>query len=282
MVNPSSGNAAQITQWNTTSGLTWVRFQEQLDRLIEPLGMEAMRMLAPQARESILDIGCGCGQTTVELAGRVGPQGRVVGVDVSVPMLEVARRRTPPAHGARPEFLELDAESAALGTGVYAAAYSRFGVMFFSDPAAAFANIRAALKRGGRLAFVCWRPLIDNPWMHVPLQAARPLLPALSPADPNAPGPFAFANEDRVRSILAAAGFASIAFSRHDTRIGGADAEQTVNLALRVGPLGAALREHPDCEAAAAVAVRDALRAYATPHGVWMPASTWVVCASAG
>jgi SAM-dependent methyltransferase len=128
----------------------------------------------------------------------------------------------------------------------YDAAFSRFGVMFFADPVAAFANVLRALKPTGRLSFVCWRPLSENPWMHVPLEAARSLLPPASPSDPTAPGPFAFANPDRVRSILTAAGFSRIAIDPFDTPIGGADLAQTVDLALRIGPLGATLREQPD------------------------------------
>ena len=175
-------NAAQIQDWNAAVGRTWTQFQEQLERQLDPLGREALRALAPMPGEHILDIGCGCGATTLDLAVRVGPVGSVVGVDISVPMLDVARRRPRPADAGAAEFLQLDAQYDPLGS-VFDAAFSRFGVMFFSDPVAAFKNILTSLKHGGRLAFVCWRRLEENPWVRVPLEAARPFLPDAAPAD---------------------------------------------------------------------------------------------------
>jgi SAM-dependent methyltransferase len=131
--------------------------------------------------------------------------------------------------------------------------------MFFSDPVAAFTNIRESLKPSGRLVFVCWRPLNQNPWMRAPLEAALPLLPPIPPFDPMAPGPFAFADAGRVQSILASAGFGSVKVNPFDAAIGGANLEQTLQLALNVGPLGAALRENPQCSETVANAVRDLL-----------------------
>jgi SAM-dependent methyltransferase len=273
-----SSNAAQIEDWNAAVGRTWTQFQEQLERQLEPLGREALRALAPIPGEHILDIGCGCGATTLDLAVRVGPVGSVVGVDVSVPMLDVARRRSRPADAGAAEFLQLDAQHDTLGS-AFDAAFSRFGVMFFSDPVAAFKNTLTSLKPGGRLVFVCWRRLEENPWVRVPLEAARPFLPDTAPADPTAPGPFAFAAASRARSILIDAGFASVAATPFDTLIGGADLEQTLKLALRVGPLGAALREHPELEPPVAGPVRDALRSYLTAAGVQMRCATWIVSA---
>ncbi len=277
-----SANAAQIEYWNATAGETWALFQEQLDRQIAPLGMEALRVLAPAQGEAILDIGCGCGQTSLDLARRVGSAGRVVGVDISAPMLEVARRRQLSDLTRPPEFREVDAQSGALGHAVYDAAFSRFGLMFFSDPIVAFSNIRHALKPRGRLGFVCWRPLQENIWMLAPLNAALPLLPAAPPADPLAPGPFAFADAARVRSILQDAGFGSVTIKPFDVLIGSGDLEQTLALTFKVGPLGAALRENPDQKEKVADAVREALTHYATPAGVLMPAAVWIVLAHNG
>ena len=127
-------NDAQIDYWNTSAGETWVRHQQQLDRQLEVLGLEAMRVLAPATGERIVDIGCGCGETTLELSAYVGPSGAVVGVDISEPMLEVARRRDPPAGVVRPAFRNLDAQTADLGQAAFDGAFSRFGVMFFADP----------------------------------------------------------------------------------------------------------------------------------------------------
>jgi SAM-dependent methyltransferase len=274
----TSSNAAQIEYWNTSVGETWARFQEALDRQVEPLGLAAMDVLCPAEGEHIVDIGCGCGQTSLALAARVRPSGSVVGVDISQPMLDVAFRR-PRTADLQVTFRKLDAQTGDLGDDLFDAAFSRFGVMFFSDPVAAFANIRASLKPGGRLAFVCWRALNENPWMQAPLQAALPLLPPLAPPDPAAPGPFAFADPSRVRSILADSGYGSVTINPFDADIGGEDLDQTLKLALRIGPLGRALREHPEFVGNVTDAVRDVLSEYLTSNGVRMPAAVWIALA---
>jgi SAM-dependent methyltransferase len=279
-IQETSSNAAQIEYWNTTAGETWAQFQEALDLQIEPLGVAAMDVLRPAAGEHIIDIGCGCGQSSLTLAARVRPTGSIVGVDISEPMLAVARRR-PRSADSQVVFRKLDAQTGDLGHGVFDAAFSRFGVMFFSDPVAAFANIRASLKPDGRLAFVCWRPLTENPWMQAPLQAALPFLPPVAPLDPNAPGPFAFADPSRVRSILADSGYGSVTINAFDADIGGGDLEQTLKLALGVGPLGRALREHPERADNVVDAVRGVLSNFLTSNGVRMPAAVWIVSARA-
>jgi len=276
----TSPNSAQIEYWNATAGETWARFQEVLDRQVEPLGLAAMDTLGPAAGEHILDIGCGCGQTSLDLAARVRPSGSVVGVDISQPMLDVALRR-PRTKDLQVTFQKLDAQTGDLGDAVFDAAFSRFGVMFFSDPVAAFANIRTSLKRDGRLAFVCWRPLDENLWMQAPLRAALPLLPPIAPPDPTAPGPFAFADPGRVRSLLADAGYGSVKIDPFDTDVGGEDLEQTLKLVLGVGPLGRELREHPELAGSVANAVRSVLSRYLTSDGVRMPAAVWIVMARA-
>lgn len=275
-----SPNAAQAQYWNETMGPVWAERQDQLDRQTAPLGLEAMRVLSPASGESVLDIGCGCGQSTVELARRVGPGGSVTGVDISRPMLERARQRPIPPGAACPQFREVDVQTGDLGK--FDAAFSRFGVMFFADPTAAFANVRRALEPRGRLTFVCWRALADNALMRVPAEAASPLLPPSPPSDPEAPGPFAFADPDRVRRILQGAGFTAIAVEAFDAEVGGADLERTLALNLCIGPLGAALRQNPGLKDTVTGAVRAAISAYLTPAGVFMPAAVWIVSARAG
>jgi SAM-dependent methyltransferase len=278
--NELSGNAAQVEYWNASAGDTWASLQELLDRQIAPLGQEALRALAPAEGEHIIDIGCGCGETSMDLAARVGVTGRIVGVDISKPMLDVARRRPIPQGVPRPEFREVDAQVGDLGRRVFDAAYSRFGVMFFSDPVAAFANIRASIKERGRLAFVCWQALAQNSWMREPLEAAAPFLPPTVATDPTAPGPFAFADPGRLRGILVAAGFGSISIDPFHTRVGAGELEEALRLALRVGPLGSALREQPHLQADVIDAVRKLLSRYATSSGVLMPAAVWIVRAA--
>ena len=280
-ITASSSNNAQIEYWNSSSGETWAQFQEPLDRQIEPLGLAAIEVLKPREGQHIVDIGCGCGQTTLSLASRVGVTGSVMGVDISKPMLEVALRRPRPAPNLPVTFRQFDAQTDDLGHYLFDAAFSRF-VMFFSEPATAFANIRTSLKPGGRLVFVCWRALSENPWMEVPLQAALPFLQPVEAPDPTAPGPFAFADADRVRTLLTSAGFGSVEITPFDAVIGGVDIEQTLKLALRLGPLGRALRERPELSAIVAGAVRGVLSRYVTQDGVMMPAAVWIVQASDG
>jgi SAM-dependent methyltransferase len=272
-------SAAQAEYWNATAGPVWVEFQADLDRQVAPLGAAALAALAPAPGERVLDIGCGCGATTLALAAAVGPAGAVTGIDLSEPMLAVAQAREVPPAAAPPRFLLGDAESDDLGSAAFDAAFSRFGVMFFADPPRAFANIRRALRSGGRLAFVCWRSLAENPILRAPVEAALPLLAALPPPDPTAPGPFALADAGRTRAILDAAGFTTVQIDPFDAPVGGASLGRAVELGLNVGPLGAALREQPGRREAVTAAVREALAPYETATGVLLPAAVWVVTA---
>lgn len=275
-----SPNAAQHDYWNESAGPSWVAFQDQLDRQMAGAGQATIAALDPKPSERILDIGCGCGATSLLLAERVGTAGAVTGVDISAPMLAVARARLVPGGSARPDFRQADAQTDDLGE-AHDAAFSRFGVMFFADPPAAFANVRRALRPGGRLAFICWRSPAENPFLTAPLQAAASFLPPMDPVDPLAPGPFAFADPDRVRAILDQAGWADTAISPFDTPMGGESVERTLDLVRHIGPLGRALRENPDCAPKALAAVRELLGLHQTPEGVFMAAALWIVRARA-
>lgn len=275
-------NADQIAYWNAAAGETWVAQQDRLDRQLAPLGREAMATLDIAADERVIDIGCGCGATSLELAAEVGPDGSVLGVDISAPMLEVARRRAVDGGLSNIRFLEADAQTRTFEPGGADAVFSRFGVMFFEDPTAAFANIRKALRPGGRLGFVCWRPMPENEWMLLPLKAAlQHMPPSPPPADPFAPGPFAFADPGRVRGILEGAGFSDVRLEAHDAKIGGNSLDETVALSLRVGPLGMLLRDHPDQRDAVTATLREALEPHAGPNGVFLAAAVWIVTARA-
>jgi SAM-dependent methyltransferase len=196
----------------------WAEVRESLELQLAPLGQRALAALAPRPGESIVDIGCGGGETALELARAVAPDGTVLGIDLSAAVLAFARRA---AEGSqRVRFVAADAQAYPFEPASFDAAFSRFGVMFFGDPMAAFTNIYRSLKPNGRLAFVCWRALEQNPLDLVPLRAASPHLPPQPTHDPEAPGPFAFADADRVRGILESAGFAEIEITAHDEPVG--------------------------------------------------------------
>lgn len=273
-----TGNADQIEYWNKTAGETWATLQDRLDAQLSPLGLKAMEALALQPGEAVLDVGCGAGQTSLQLAQAVSPGGQVLGVDVSRPMLEVARSR---GGAANVRFEEGDAQTFAFPAGGFDAAYSRFGVMFFADPPAAFVNIRKSLKPGGRLAFVCWRAPAENPFMTLPMAVAAPLLPPAPPPVEGAPGPFAFADPERVRAVLGQAGFQEVTLTPHDQKIGAGGLEETLSVSLKVGPLGSRLREAPEMEGQVVAAIRAALEPHQGPDGVKLDSATWIVTARA-
>jgi SAM-dependent methyltransferase len=255
----------------------WAEVREALELQLAPLGRRAVAALAPRPGESVLDVGCGGGETALDLARLVAPDGTVVGIDLSAAVLAFAQRA---AKGCeRVQFLQADAQLFPFEPASFDAAFSRFGVMFFADPTAAFVNIRRSLKPNGRLAFVCWRALEENQLDILPLRAASAHLPPQPAHDPEAPGPFALANPDRVRGILERAGFGKIEITAHDEPVGGGDLDTILAICSRVGALGKILRENPDLRAVALPAVRSALAAHDGPDGVRLNAATWVVSA---
>jgi SAM-dependent methyltransferase len=276
-------NAEQIRYWNEAAGPRWVANQEVLDRQIAPLGLAAMDRAAIRPGEHVLDVGCGCGATTIELARRVAPGGSVLGLDLSRVMLEAAREAAEGAGVAGVRFENADAQTYAPESGGLDLVFSRFGVMFFAEPEAAFANLARALRSGGRLAFVCWQALPLNPWMAVPVMAAMQHVQLPPPPAPGAPGPFSFADEGRVREILAAAGFADIALAPHHAKLavgGGRNLDATVEIMLQLGPAAAALRDaSEEVRGRVRPAVREALAPYWTESGVSMDSACWLVTA---
>jgi SAM-dependent methyltransferase len=276
-------NADQIAYWNGPGGQRWSDRQQVQDILLAPVRDILIDRAAAGAGDRIIDVGCGCGDTTMAFAQAVGPAGHVFGIDVSAPMLARARQMAPP--GLPVEFALADATVHGFVPASFDLVVSRFGVMFFAEPALSFANLRKALRPSGRLTFVCWREPRDNPWLMVPLQAAYQHVPKLPQQGPEDPGPFAFASEARVQHILGAAGFAAVAMERYDLQLdiaigGGLDA--AVEAALDIGPASRAIEGQPAAlRAAAAGSIREALKPFVREQTVALPGSIWIVTARA-
>jgi len=281
---PEAANVDQISYWNDVGGPKWVRYQAMLDRQLDAIGSAAMDAATLVAGESVLDVGCGCGSTTLALARRVGPSGHVTGIDISGPMLEVARNRARDEHLTNVSFEQADAQVFPFER-KFDVLFSRFGVMFFDDPPRAFANLHGAMRDGGRVAFVCWQALHKNPWMSVPMMAAFQHITIEAPPSPDAPGPFAFADASRTAGILDSAGFRDIAICGLDIDLsvgGGSDLDDTVSFVLDMGPLGRVLSgATPDIRSAVARDVRLSLVNYQKDNGVEMPGAIWIVTAVA-
>ena len=272
----SGPNTEQIEYWNKQAGPKWVANNAAMDALIGPLGLAALERAAPRAGERVIDVGCGVGQTSLQLAERVGPTGSVLGVDISTPMLERAREKAKGRANVR--FENADAQTHAFPPASADLVFSRFGVMFFADPDAAFANLARALRPGGRIAFVCWQSPLQNPWVGVPMAALVKHLPPAAPPPPNAPGPFAFADAARVRGILERAGFKPTIEPHSGELTLGRSVDEAVAFVTEMGPVGAALAQAPEAvRGAVAVSIREALAARATPKGVALGCATWIV-----
>lgn len=268
-----------VSYWNGPGGDRWTGESARTEKMLSRVA----DLLYPLARaipgETVLDVGCGLGPTTIELARRVAPNGRAVGLDVSAKMVELARQR---AKGvANIEFIAADAATYRFDAPFADLLFSRFGVMFFGDPTAAFANLRTALKPKGRMVFACWRRLSENPWMLKPLLAAYEHVPKLPPAEPDEPGPFAFADQERVGEILTAAGFAAPRFTPIDLAFdiaGGQGMDAAVHQAMTIGATSRALQDQPkNLVDAAAAAIRQALTPYQKGQTVELPGAVWLV-----
>jgi len=275
----------QIADWNDQSGERWVVHQARLDAMMAAFGQAAIEAAAPATDERVLDVGCGAGASSLDIATRVGSGGHILGVDISEPLIGRARALAPQDTPAL--FQVADASSVKLPQGAFDILFSRFGVMFFDDPTRAFAHMRRALKPGGRVAFVCWRGAAENDWVRLPMSAIRDIVPTMALPDPEAPGPFSFGDRERVARILTAAGFtditvtpfdASIPFGEGATRDAAID--DAVKMTLEVGPLSRSLADQPDdIRSRASAAVRAAFAGRSDEQSVMIDGATWIVTA---
>lgn len=275
-----AGNDDQIEYWNGPVGEKWARFQARMDASLSEASGAVLALAAPRAGERILDIGCGAGTTSRALAAAVGAGGHVTAVDVSQPLLNQARAGGVPDNL---EFVRADASTCAFAPG-HDLLFSRFGVMFFDAPAAAFTHLRGALKPGGRMAFICWRPAAENEWVTLPLEVAKTFVPPQPPADPHAPGPFAFADPQRLRGILAEAGFQDIAIAPFDGHMDmGASPKDAAFQMVNLGPTARLLREADDDTRAKVESAVEAMFAARQKNGeaIRLTIACWLVSAQA-
>lgn len=274
-------NRDQAALWNEAGGETWVEMNAILDRMLAPFETNLTTTAFPGVGRRVLDIGCGAGATTLAMARRLGPDGLALGVDISGPLVAAAKARAEADGLSQAAFVQADAQTYAFEPGDFDAVISRFGVMFFEDPQAAFANIRRALRPGGALTFQAWRSPMENPFMIAAAMAAAPFLPAMTPPQPNAPGQFGFADGDRVRRILEASGWHHIEVAKLDLP-GEVPEAEMIAYVTKLGPAGAALRGADEAlREKVTEALGAALAPYVSDGAARFTSACWLVTAKA-
>jgi len=279
MSNFDKNSEAQL-YWNEDGGNKWAENIDIVESVLVPMGDTLLERIAVKNGEHVLDVGCGGGLTSIKLAEQVGGNGSVLGVDVSGPILRIANNRGTGISNL--EFQHCDAASGDLGKDRYDLITSRFGAMFFDDPIMAFTNLHKALKTTGRLIFLCWRSVPENPWLGEPAAAAFEIMPPPEEKpDPTAPGPFSLADPEHLKNILDSAGFNNINLESVDKDMPMGDVESAVSFLLKLGPAADAVKDATkEDEGKVADAIRKVLEKYNTPDGVVTPAATWIVSAS--
>lgn len=269
--------------WNSEVTAAWVTHPERYDRMLEPFGRRVLDAADLRPGAHVLDVGCGGGQLSLQAAERVRPGANVTGIDVSAPLVAVARRRATDAGLTGVDFVEADAQVHQLPPARFQAVISRFGVMFFDDLVGAFANLRAATVPGGRLAFVAWKPVADNPWAMLPVLAMMPHVGLPDLPGPGAPGPFALGDADHVRAVLTGAGWTDVTLDAVATDLapGGATTVDDAVTYFREDAFGRALLQsaEPHAREAALEALRNMFAEHLTDEGVRMGSAAWIVTA---
>ena len=279
MTGPEEINADMLAFWNGQGGHIWVARQAHTDITLAPVAEALLAFATPRTGERVLDVGCGCGATTLEFARAVGASGRVAALDISGPMLAEGEKRAKAAGITNIEWRQADPATAALDE--YDLLTSAFGTMFFGDPVAAFAHMRRGANSGARMAIICWRSLSENPWMEVPMNAVRPHVPPRPKPVPNAPGMFAFADTQHVSRILTAAGWTPPRFEKLDLNLdiaAGRGLEEAVNQSILIGAVNSWLRGQPaEVVAAVVTSLRKAFAAYVEGASVRLRGAMWLI-----
>jgi ubiquinone/menaquinone biosynthesis C-methylase UbiE len=270
--------AEQAAYWNGPGGKMWLGAYDRIQRGIEGFSEIVLRAANARAGERVLDVGCGTGGTTAELARAVGPEGSVLGVDISETLVGAARAKKLP----NATFEVGDAATYAFEARSFDLVFSRFGVMFFADPVLAFRNLKRAMKTDGRLIFLCWRTPQENPWAAVPMRAAQPFLPPMERPGPEDPGQYSFGDRARVERILRDADFGEAEMKSVDLMLNqGPDIPSVLERIGDFGPLARAFKDvAPEQVAQAKQAIGEALKPYATPEGVKLAGACWLVRAA--
>ena len=275
-------NTKQKDFWSGKGGDYWVEKQSEMDIMLNPLGEKALVKLGLQSNSKVLDIGCGCGATTLEIA-KIVSEGAVTGLDISVPMLDKAKSEAKIQGIANVDFKVIDVQVEQLGYEEYDSVYSRFGVMFFDDPFEAFKNIFSSVKVGGELSFVCWQDPSLNPWQSLSLQVIREYLDMPSPP-PRSPGPFAFHEKDYVKEILEKSGFSNISFDNNQediTMFAGKSLEEASEDYLAINPVVTEMLKDStdDLKSEIVESLKEAFSDFHRGDGLVFPSATWVVSA---
>jgi SAM-dependent methyltransferase len=273
-------NVEQAEEWDGREGDHWVQHADRYDALSQRVTPHLLEVATIGTADRVLDVGCGCGLTT-RTAARAASAGSVLGVDLSAAMLQEAECRARAEGLANVGFEQGDVQVHTFAPAAFDLAMSRFGVMFFENPVAAFANIASALRPGGRFVFTCWQDLARNDWIMVPAGGALSYVPFPDLGPEGAPGPFSLADPDHTRRVLTEAGFEGIKINEIAEQMFLGDNAADATEFLQGTGMARLLFEGVDSETErkAIDAVRDALEAHEQPEGIWLGSAAWLVAA---
>ena len=276
-------NKKQRDFWSGKGGDIWVEKQNAMDVMLEPLGNAALAKLPKNLGRHVIDIGCGCGSTTLSIAEQLNESAKITGVDISEPMLDQAKKVASEKNLYNVDFQVMDIQTELDIEGKYSAAFSRFGVMFFENPVIAFKNINRSLKEEANFSFVCWQSPKLNPWQSLSIQVIKEFVDLPSPPERN-PGPFAFAEADYLKSIMTDSGFKNINLESHEqqvTMFTGKSLEQASNDYLSINPVVTEmLKEAPESiKENISSSLQNLFKEYSNGNGLHFPSATWLVTA---